>query len=313
MRSLLVALTVLTLAASVAPARGAILANSLFIVGENQVQDTDYERLIKDPANTGGASIIEVGDILEAIVSFDTINGTIVKNPFTGFGAFYELTAYSRIKVLGIGDADTNGDGIFDGGDTNADGLTNFTFGSGFADLKTAIEVYEDFPTTALSVFDNTVSPAAGIGRATDGTLALTLGFDATKPSAATDPDFWVAFNAPLDISVFTTVGADPALQGGDFFFGLSVLTNPGGVPYVDEAESTAALTGFTGPMTDHDMVGNGSLSVPSSTTNAGWDAETNTKIFFQGVPEPSSLAIWSAVSCFGAAVVWRRRSASVA
>jgi hypothetical protein len=307
MRCFFVALCAPVLLTLATPANGAILANSLFKTGVNLIQDQDFERLEKNPNNTGGASIIEVGDVLEAIVSFDSINSVDV-NGLAGFGAAYELTAHSRLVVLGFGLTDTDADGIFDSGDTDANGLTNFTFGPGFAN-GVAVEVYEDFPTTLATNFNAAVDAGQGVTRVTNGTLALTLGFDPTKPTNATDPDFWVAFLAPLDISVFSDPNAETIAQGGDFFFGLSVLSNPGGIPYVDEGISTGT-SGFAGPPTNHDMVGNGSLSVPVG-AHADWDAETNTKIFFQAVPEPSSVAIWSVVACLGGVVFSRSRRQS--
>lgn len=287
---------------------GAVLLNSLAIQGENQIEDSDYERLIKGPADDAGTAddnILEVGDVLESILRFTQYNGLTLSDEF---GSAYELTAHARVVVLGIGDSDSNSDGIFDGGDTNSDGRTNFTFGAGFGDGITAVMLYEETAKTAATQFNsNSVSPdgvGGGIDRATtttgSGILVSTFGFDLTKTS---DFDFWFALDALNDISVFRSQNVS---QGGDFFFGLSMLTNPGGLSLVEDAIQSSATSTY------HDIVGNGTLKSPSGLVDLGWDAQTDTTVLYVAVPEPATMIIWPALACcFGVFGAFGRNKAS--
>jgi hypothetical protein len=280
--------------------QAAAVLNSLLVDGLNTIQDTDYERLIKGVNPITGAPNIgtglEVGDFLEAIVRFETINTLGVLDQIAATGGLYELTAYSRIQVAAI--TPTANPFLFD-----------FSFTNGI-DANTAVILYEDDANGGFTTFNGVVDPATGIARVTDGTLLATIGINVANG------DFWEAYDAPTNISVFQNPAADPALQGGDFYFGLSLVTNPAGVNILTEANGGGVATNAGGNhavSSIHDFVGNGSLKVPETAINAGWDAQTDTTFNFVAtsvVPEPASMLVWAGIGLAGAVggVIRRRR-----
>ena len=142
--------------------------------------------------------------------------------------------------------------------------------------------------------YDQSVSAASGIARATSGELVLELALSAAD-------DFWTAVNSPADITVF----ADPGnTQGGDFQFGL---TQTGGSLTVvtNGVQDTSAF----GPGTFHDVVGNGQLKNLTGTENADWDVVTNTLFQFtvSNVPEPVSVLVWTVLVGLGHCALCRR------
>ncbi|MBN2021379.1 MAG: hypothetical protein JW809_01165 [Pirellulales bacterium] len=284
-----------------APAVQGAVINSYMAPGViNQLQDFDAERLLDSTGApkplVAGQKLIQVGDYIEAIVKFDTINSTNI--PAT-LGASYQLTGYSKVQVLALNP-------------TATPGLYNIIMGPGIdrdGDLvnETCIELYENTNVVAATAFDVTVDPdLGGIARATSGNLIATLGFgQAAGVLPPSNDDFWVALNAPQDISVFKTTAA-----GGTFHFGLTVLLNPGLLPIDTEllGGGVTVLAGLGG--TTHDVAGNGSLKMVTYDMHSDWDAQTDTLAVFKVVPEPASVVVWTMLAGIALGLVYRRRSA---
>jgi len=277
---LLAALGLAVLAFAV-PAQGALL-NLAITGGLNTINDKDVERIVGD-----GDNEIEVGESLEAILVLDNISNSLYAQEDLDniFGPNYSLTAYSKITVLAI---IPNGGA----GDLNpVDGLSTFVFGNGI-NATTAVRVYEDSGVGTTHPAFGT-SAATGIAATTDGTLILELGM--TEPG-----DYWLASGPTIITSL-------PASGGSaQFFFGLTVQSNPGGLPIEDEGV-TSALLPFAG--FNYDVVGFGDVFKPTTGVNADWQASSNTTVQFQVVaPEPGSMLIWAGMGLIGTCVAARRR-----
>lgn len=263
------------------------------------VTDKDAEELIKAPGNLL-PGVIQVGDILESIMEFQDINSL---NFSTEIGVDYELTVHSRLKVLSITAAVLrNPDGTVFDSDLITPGIqsialpgggSDFVFGSGFADGVTTARLYES-QTSVTAVAPNFARDDLGAGlpinaivdltipaavaTATDGTLITEFGFGDVD-------DFWVSFNSPTILSVFTATSSE--VSGAVFSFGQSVTSNPGALNIVDNATASSIFGGT------HGLVGSGRLfGVLGAETP--FDAYTSTSAnFTSAVPEPSSLVAW--------------------
>lgn len=243
--------------------------------GDNQLNDVNREILHN---NAGLPNIIDVGDVLEAVLLFDNITNSNGNNLLSSYPGLQGLTAHSVIVVTGkvfinpvIGYA--------------------FTFAGGFADGD-AVKVYESAVLNTPSDFD-TGGVAGNIADATNGTPLFSLDLSGAG-------DFWSALGTD-DLTLLTT--ANPVT----FRFGLTISSNPANVPIVPDSQQSL-------PGVFHDVVGNGSVfPLPTGSPANGWMAASDTTVQFAAevVPEPASMLAWAGILACAASygVQLRRKS----
>lgn len=263
-------------------ASNAALVNGLLQLGENTFQDTDAERVLRSDGQ-GGYNVIttgdfQVGDIVESILRFETVNGVAPGD--AGLPSPYKLLAYSQLEVASIFDA---GGGACD---FATEACTIAFSASGNLGANVTAALYEENVTPTATLF-TTQTPDQAIAFVTGSSpgLIAEVGF-------GTVADYWLAsFSATGGAGIIDAIAALDASspQVPTFIFGQSVLSNAGSIPF-----DPAGITGFFG--NDHDVVGNGSGFAKSTNMNAGWLIETNTTIRFNVIPEPGSLALLGVV-----------------
>lgn len=259
----------------------AALLNSV-LIGDtiNTIQDSDSERVLRQNA-TGGYDVIttggfQVGDIIESILQFDTVNSTNFLNLIDANGGplpnYYQLTAYSQLRISSI-DLVTDTDGS---GSTTLNDVLRLNFGaSGSLGTGVMVELYERDAAGQPS-YSATVDPATGIANVLGQTLIAEFGLKELD-------DFWnsLAINN-IAVIAGAVAGSGQAAQGE---FGLSVLTNPGGLPI-----AANGIVGVDGNM--HDVVGDASIYAREARTNSGWLVSSNLNASFKTVPEPGTLVL---------------------
>ena len=251
-------------------ANAAAVVNGVLQVGENTFQDTDAERILRNGVaiTTGN---FQVGDIIETVLLFDTVNGTQIGG-FLGpqFVAPYQLTAYAQLEIAAILDPTDNTlacTGTF---------CTLIFAPSGNLGTNVFAEIYENdngFAGAALM----SQTPATAVANVTAQNLILEIGVGKLN-------DFWAA-NSLLDIGAAAglAAGAPQVAQG---VFGLSVITNLGAVP-IDPLGMTSPVNGQA-----YDIVGNASAYQRETSVNTGWLVSSNLSATFNVVPEPATLAL---------------------
>lgn len=274
------------------------LVNSTFVPGTNQIEDSDAERVLRP--TTGGYSQqntgnLQVGDVIQSILQFATVNGSLITSYGASFNFPYQLTALSELKIVAISDigvAPTPGSNTCTSG-----GFVNcqLTFGPAGLNLNTNVlaAVYENPNATVAEQFSMNVTASSGISRATStspGDLVLELGLD---PLDVANPDFWGAVG-PLSITTIASAspGGGQAAAG---VFALGVITNAGSLPILNNG----ILSPIDGKF--HDVIGDSSVfgatdssAIRECTTTITadcWIAASNTEVNF-AVPEPGTLAL---------------------
>lgn len=256
------------LSAPVASANAAALINSLFTPGLNTIQDTSGERVIGADGIVKTSGDFAVGDIIESILRFDTVNSGSIGD---SIASPYKFTAYSQLVISAITNSSNTG------ACTVADTSCNLIFG-GFGGGPVLASLYERSaaPTNIFSL-----APADGIAYVMAGTLVATIGYGDAD-------DYW--FSSIPNPAAGNVIGfiaglgsQNPQIPQGAF--GLSFLSNPGGINYVANA-----MDGLFGDK--HDITGNASIYQRESGTNADWLVSDNLSASFQVVPEPASLAL---------------------
>lgn len=235
----------------------AAVINSLFQPGVNQIEDTDVERVLDAQGNTVTTGNLQVGDVLQSILRFNTANTTTISDALP---APYQLTAFSQLKVATISAPDANG-------------IVSIGFQPVAAD-NVMVSLYER-TSAAQPAFSQTIAPDTAISNVQAQTLIATFGIGNVN-------DFWVA-QSFLDIAqVAALSSSDPQATAGNA--GLSVLNNPGNLPI-----EPLQMTGLFGNL--HDVVLNSSVYQLAPGVNSGWLVSSNTSAQFT-VPEPAPLAL---------------------
>ncbi|MCK9606016.1 MAG: hypothetical protein M0R33_06140 [Methylomonas sp.] len=241
----------------------AAMVNSLLVGGENQFQDTDVERVLRNgQVVTSGE--FQVGDVIQAILRFTDVNSVVVSdNP--GFGFPYQLLAYSEVEVTSI-------TGVVDVGGGINQGTLNFG-ATGNLGADVVATFYER--TANVPGFSISVDPATAVANVTGLTQIATAGFGEAD-------DFWRATSL-LDLGLAANqLQGSPQQASGQF--GLSFLS--GSLPFI----KNGILSGDDGNY--HDVVGSASAYKLDTGANAGWLVSSNTEVRFN-VPEPSSIHFW--------------------
>lgn len=270
----------------------AALINSLLIPGVvNEIQDTDAERILDATGAVVTSGNFAVGQIVQSILRFDTANSETIADTLV---SPYKLTAVSELKVAAIqGVVNVLGVDVPNGAAcTAADARCTLIFSGANLNLGANVlaALYEG------PSFSQTVAPSTAVAGVLSNTLVATVGLGKAT-------DFWFAtisnVNPVNQIGVIASAGPQ-AGQAGQFIFGLSVLSNPGGLWYEPQQ-----MTGTFG--NQHDVIGNGSAYARSPTVNSGWLLSSNTLIQFV-VPEPGSLALVGALVVAAGVASTRRK-----
>lgn len=274
-----IALTAATLVvAFLPPISHAGVINSLFGMGLNTMQDQDAERILGATGGIKTSGTYAVGDIIEAVLRFDTVNAASISDSLP---SPYQFTAYSQLQITSI-DALSGGD-------------IRLHFGaSGNLGAGVMVALYER--TSALQPgYDATVAPTTGIANIVGQTLISQLGLNGID-------DFWNA-RTVNDIGILSSAaaGSGQASQGE---FGISVVgfnTIP------------VAINGIMSPidLKMHDFVGDASVYSRENGVNAGWGFSSNINASFNRVPEPATLALMG-LGLLGMGVNVRKKRRSV-
>lgn len=273
-----------------ASAMAATVEGSLF-PNRNQLSDNSAESLIKDPGNTGGATIVEAGDRLRGIFVIDSVE-------------WLDGAAPSRSLLTGSGNNELSG--VFDItvlSKTFTGAGYIFTFGAtaSFAaeaggNAGAAVAFYDG---GAVHNFDRGTSGCATFAAceatATDGSLLWVAGFGGDA--------FWTASTVTDDISVIGLI--PPPGNGGGFNVGLEMLANYGTRTYKDvscfDPIKGALTTGleFCG---SGSLLGTGGIATP-------YDSFDNVDFVINVVPAPGTIALAGlALLGLGAGTLRRKR-----
>ncbi len=265
----------------------AILNNAL-TTGINSLNDNNVERVLDpngSPKINQVTATIDVGDILESVLIIENISNSV-------FGATplanavgvsgYQLTVHARQTVK-----------------------TKTSVGGGFFDFDfspTIFNVYEDSPAIGgtLLVDFSSQSADAAVAAATDGIFILSLDDSGTAAGGADD------FLRTIGTDVF---GALTSGNQANFIGGLSVINNPGGVSITQDATLSGTIGSIAGSGDLHDVVLVGEAEAASiAVLNRGWGAQSDTTIFFNIVPEPTTFVL-CALALFSRCVAYRHRN----
>lgn len=257
-------LTSLIAAASIAFASSAQAAiiNSMFGGGVNAIQDSDAEYVVDSNNNVKTTGNFAQGDKIIATLFFDTVNGVQI-NSLGGIPSLsYQLLAYSELRVASIIDFSLDANPLTNGFRLNFDS----SIGNGIL-----AQIYEGDP----SGFLLSQTPTAGKTAIQAETKILELGLKEAD-------DFWYADVLTLDLGVISQ--ALQSAQAAIGTFGLSVVSNDGGLPIAPNA-----ILGSDGNL--HDVVGTASAYLREPGVNTGYLVSSNLEARFV-VPEPESLAL---------------------
>jgi hypothetical protein len=289
-RTAVVAVTASILgAASFGTAHAASIGNFL-VPGSNGLQDVDFDRVLRCTSTDGCASLSDYtvvtstdfakGDILQAVLRFDTING--LSDELGTYGLF----AYSELMVDAPG------------------GTLNFVASPFLGASGAMVSLFEQDPTALGGLSFATQNPDLTISQ------IQAMSFVASFGKVEAD-DFWKATVTSAsgsgqigDLALLGSgaIGLLPIQASGSF--GLSVITDSVGLGIINNGEFTLSNGGSF-----HAITGEvGAFKKTATQTNPGWIVETDTKAFFQRVPEPGSLALLG-LAMFGAGFVTKRKA----
>lgn len=271
----------------------AALINSLLIPGVvNEIQDTDAERIVDAQGNVVTSGNFQVGYQIQSILRFDTANAETIADTLS---SPYKLTSYSELMIAAIqGVVTVSGVDIPNGAACQATDAkcTLIMAPTGNLGAGVMANLYEG------PSFSQSIAPNLGIAGVQSNTLITSVGI-------AKATDFWFATISNANpVNQIGVIGSATATAGqaGQFIFGLSVISNPGGLWYEPQQ-----MTGTFGNL--HDVIGNGSAYARTPGVNTGWLLSSNTLIQFV-VPEPGSLALVGALVVAAGVASTRRKQA---
>ena len=300
-------------------------AAAIFPFEVNHFEDNDWEVLIKGAGNTGGASIVEVGDILAGMFEIPTLKDATNANPTIDNLLTTTGSAYSGVFVTEIIGKSVVGAGGLSGfsasatdfalgpaglaGWAAASAATGWSFGTPTSGL-TAAMFYDDFSTP-------TVSPGVAdpIATANDGTLLWELGFaaglDGSGFSLSPFTEYWKASLLTDDITLILTFGASAsAAQAFDASLNLTIPESLPAPILMPHSFLFDGNTGFSGLTSDLQLIGHFEpLTGPGTAGN--FDAQTDTDMYIypnSPIPEPASVLVWAGLLGAAGLVGLRRR-----
>lgn len=257
-------------------------ANAFTWYDFTKFEDSDYDRLVD--LNGSQEGIIDVGDELWAVVSFDNVinnAGPGLQNIGIDPGATEEVTGLAAIRVTDIIDVDANGvaERIQFGAAPSFEAMygQNATFAL-FNQSPGDLDIQND-ATDCVSIADCEA-------KATNGTHLATFGLN--------DPDAeWFATNANLNVNAVS--GLSDTTSVAAFNFGLGLIANNTGLSFQEQAlDCGPGLFGCVGNGAAI-MLGNGSILGGLGLDN-GYDARSDADITLRQAPpqapEPASLAL---------------------
>lgn len=247
-------------------------------------EDDDLDFLIQTGGETDG--IIREGDILVAILEFNTANGVDITND--------ELTGIAVIEVIAFTDLDGVGgdnDIVFGPATDGFNAVTGLNVTGGGAGEGAMIAFWED-PSEDLVIDAGSILAGTEscqdlttcINQASNGDDWLTLGF-------AADPDnFWVALNAETDTNI--VAGAPLVNEFAAVNTALSILDNQTGQELILDSISCAPLCGAGNGLAD--FVAGGSVKGGGGGGQNGgeWTATSDFDAILARVPVPGTVAL---------------------
>lgn len=248
-------------------------------------EDDDLDFLIEDPNEADG--ILSEGDILVAILEFNSANGVAITGD--------ELTSIAVIEIIAITDLNGNGidnDIVFGPATDGFNAVTGLNVTDGGAGEGAMIAFWED-PSEDLVIDAGSI--LAGnescqdlntcIAQASNGDDWLTVGFGG-------DPDeFWVALNAQLNTNI---VQAAPLpFEFANVVTGLSILDNQTGQELILDSLDCTPLCGAGNGMVD--FIAGGSVKGGGGGGENGgeWTATSDFDAVLARIPVPGTVALF--------------------
>lgn len=275
------------------PAQASSLLNPFWLPDQNLMEDTDAERVLR--ANqSGGYDIIssgnlQVGDIIQSALRWDTINGNQVPGSENVQNFNYQFTALSELRIDSLVNLSQN----FGVQQVNGFDVYEITFGAANHLLGNSLVNLYETTDSAEKWNPAADSPDAAISKILSQDFLASFGLNG-------DDDFWTSTSL-VNINAIASIqkGTDGATAGR---FGLSVISNPGALPIAADA----ILSTHDGNY--HDIIGNTFVYAKESNVNGSWLVSSDTKAYFR-VPEPTSLMLLG----LGAMIMGRMRASKQA
>jgi hypothetical protein len=296
---------------SVAPASAAISsALNAFASGQNILQDVSADQLIN---MAGGATTVDVGDILVSSFAFNSITNSKYVAPQaigTGSSLYGELSGVLAIKILTKG---------------GSAGAYSWTFGpatstpdisaiatAGYTNLTAEMALWNS---GAMAAFYSDMTPDysrngsnvnADFATAVDGTKVWELGFTGLG-GAATGAEGWAAYAPTDDIAVLS--GGYYPDPGGNVKFAINVTNPIYGSTFLNQVLPSTFGSGFVALRGSASLQGTVGIDDPTA-----WQLFDAAIVTVNAVPEPSTFVVWALLggaSWLGMRV-WRRRGGPV-